>query len=171
MKLRLSQIATAMLLLAIAVTSADAAKKPKKTKAQGHPPGAAAAGAAAPGNAVIAGSVKNRAGHGVAGATVRLQHLASHRNHAKGAGPHVRTNRAGDFTLRAPVARYAIIASKRDVGSQRAFITPSAGSSTRLTIIIAPHHHHRHHHRHRHHRPVPVRVPTPPRSTGTSTQH
>ena len=162
MKLRFSHIATAMLLLAIAVTPADAAKKRKKAKPQAHQPGAAAVA----GNAVISGSVRNRAGHGVGGATVRLQHLAAHRNHAKGGGPHVRTNRNGDFTLRAPVARYAIIASKRGVGSQRAFVTPSPGSSTRVTLIISPHH--RHHHRRHHHRAV--RVPTPPGSTGTSTR-
>jgi hypothetical protein len=166
MKLRPFHIATAILLVfAITVTPADAGKKRKKAHVNGEQGGNAAAPAA--GKAVIAGSVRNRAGHAVAGANIRLQHLAPHRNRATGGGPHARTNHNGDFTLRAPIARYAIIASKRGVGSQRAFITPSPGSATRLTLIISPHHHH--HHRHRHHHRA-VRVPTPPGSTGTSTR-
>jgi hypothetical protein len=160
-----------LLVLAIAVTPANAANKQKKHQntARKHQQGAAAAPTA--GQAIIAGSVKNRAGHGVAGALVRVQHLVPHRNRAQGSSRHVRTNHAGDFTIRAPLGRYAITASKRGVGSQRAFLTPSPGSATRLTIIITPHHgHHYGHHHHAHHAIV-RHVPTPPGSVGTSTKH
>jgi len=170
MNARLS-VVVSLLLFAFAVTPVDA-KTHKHQKAQKHSSSSGTAAAPAAGRVTVGGSVKNRAGHAVVGALVRLQHLAPHRNRATGGGPHVRTNRAGEFTLSAPVGRYALFASKPGVGSQRAFVTPSPGSVTRVTLIISPHHKH-HHHKRPHHRRhvVPAkRVATPPGAVGTSTK-
>ena len=160
----LTVVVAMVLVLGFAIAPADAAKHGKKAKSHRHHKRAAAV---SNGNATISGSVRNRAGHGVAGAVVRLQHLAAHRNRVKGGGPHVRTNGAGEFTLHAPVARYAVVATKRGVGSQRAFVTPSAGSTTRLHLILSRHKGHHHHHRHKKHHPHVVTTPVPGPSNAT----
>jgi len=162
LRIRVVVVLSSVVMLALTATPANAAKKHKKQQQNVHKQNGGAPAASA-GQFTVARSVKNRAGHAVAGALVRLQHLAAHKNRASGGSRHVRTNKAGDFTIHAPVGRYALFASKPSVGSVRAFVTPSPGSTTRVTLIIAPHHHRHHHHRPHHRRLVtPKRVPAPP---------